>query len=375
MKKRFTYKLRPGKQAEALLLRHAGTCRWVWNRCVAAFNEGEVANQTSLMKRLTADRRHHDWLSSQPVVPQQQAIRDFLTARSAFLAGQRNRPKFKSKRRIQPSLNYTVRGFSLTKGNRLRLAGGITIPVVWSRELPSAPTSVRVYRDSCNWWWASFVVEVDETTKPRAVDGQIGIDWGVKAPATTTRPEQDLGYTPRVKDNAKNLAKYQRRMARHRKHKQWKHYNNAKKKAARLHRRVRNQRREQSRKWAQNVARHNKTIAVEDFKPRFVQTNKHLAKKASENAIGLVKQELLTAAEHFGCDVYLIDPKYTTMDCSNCGTRLKSAMQLSQRKYSCPACGLHLDRDRNAARNMLIRAGFNPAGNNGHKPTGQPAYS
>lgn len=189
-------------------------------------------------------------------------------------------------------MNYTKRGFSLTKDGRLRLAGGISIPVVWSRKLPTEPKSVRVFRDAAGWWWASFVIDIDEEARLRENDGAIGIDWGVKTPATTIDSQFNLGYTPRVKNNAKALARYQKRMDRHRKAQQWENYRKARKKAAKLHRKLKNQRKKHSRKWAQNVAKNHATIAVEDFKPKFAMTNKRLAKKASENAIGQVKREL-----------------------------------------------------------------------------------
>ena len=361
MKKRYTYKLRPGAEATALLQRHAGSCRWVWNMCVERFDKHEDTSQNSLMKNLTTLRHSEEWLGEQPVVPQQQAIRDFIAAKKAFFGKTRKRPKLKKKRSTLPSMNYTKRGFSLTEDGRLRLAGGIIIPVVWSRELPAEPKSVRVFQDPTGWWWASFVVDVEGEVRPREGDGAIGIDWGVKTPATTTDPQFNLGYTPRVKDNAKALAKYQKRMDRHRKAKRWEDYKRAKKKAARLHRKVKNQRKEQSRKWAQRVVRNHATIAAEDFKPKFLASNKRLAKRASENAIGLVKRELKEAAEAFGCDLILINPKYTTMDCSVCGARHKTRLELHVRTFQCEHCGSSLDRDFNAARNMLIRAGFNPA--------------
>lgn len=295
------------------------------------------------------------------MVPQQQTIRDFISAKQAFFDKVRKRPKFKKKRAALPSMNYTKRGFGITKEGRLRLAGGIVVAVVWSRSLPSEPKSVRVFQDPTGWWWASFVIDIDEEARPRENNDAIGIDWGVKTPATTTNADFNLGYTPRVKDNAKALAKYQKRMNRHCKAQRWEDYNRAKKRAAKLHRRVKNQRKEQSRKWAQRVAKNHSIIAVEDFKPKFLASNKTLAKKSSDNAIGMVKRELNEAAKTFGCDLVLVDPKYTTMDCSNCGARHKTALELHVRTYHCEHCGMTLDRDVNAARNMLIRAGFTPA--------------
>lgn len=329
--------------------------------CVERFNNREDTAQSTLMKLLTELRHSEPWLGEQPVVPQQQVIRDFTAAKTAFFDGARGRPKFKKKRSSRPSMNYTKRGFSITKDGRLRLAGGAVIPVVWSRPLPSEPSSVRVYQDATGWWWASFIVDVENSTQPRGNDSAIGIDWGVKTPATTTDPGFDLGYTPRVRNNERSLAKYQKRMAKHRTKKQWNSYNKAKKKAAKLQRRVKNQRKEQSRKWAQNVAKNHSIVAVEDFKPKFMAKSKRLAKKSHENAVGIAKRELQFAAEKYSCELILVDPKYTTMDCSICGARHKTKIELSVRTYQCECCGSSLDRDLNAARNMLIRAGFNPA--------------
>ena len=114
VKKRYTYKLRPGKTAQHSLIQQYATCRWVWNQCVEAFNKHENTNQTSLMKQVTAWRKEHIWLSDQPVVPQQQVVRDFVTAKKAFFDKIRKAPRFKSKRIRKLSLNYTTRGFSIT---------------------------------------------------------------------------------------------------------------------------------------------------------------------------------------------------------------------------------------------------------------------
>lgn len=152
MKKRYTYKLRPGAEAETLLRRHAGSCRWVWNMCVERFNNREDTSHAALMKHLTTLRHSEVWLEEQPVVPQQQTIRDFISAKQAFFDKVRKRPKFKKKRAALPSMNYTKRGFGITKEGRLRLAGGIVVSVVWSRSLPPEPKSVRVFQDPTGWW-------------------------------------------------------------------------------------------------------------------------------------------------------------------------------------------------------------------------------
>ena len=69
---------------------------------------------------------------------------------------------------------------------QLHLAGGVVVRSVWSRALPSAPSSVRVYQDSVGDWWARFVVKVHDESLP-ATGRAIGIAWGVRAIATTKR--------------------------------------------------------------------------------------------------------------------------------------------------------------------------------------------
>ncbi|WP_406444805.1 transposase [Streptomyces sp. NBC_01613] len=61
-------------------------------------------------------------------------------------------------------------------------------------------------------------------------------------------------------------------------------------------------------------------------------------------------------------DVRLVHPAHTTMDCAQCGARTKHALPLSERTYTCTACGAMSPRDKNSARVMLVRAGLDPAG-------------
>ncbi|MGH3374341.1 MAG: hypothetical protein ACRDP6_06350, partial [Actinoallomurus sp.] len=83
----------------------------------------------------------------------------------------------KSRKKTLPSMEYSRRGFSI-RDQRLRLPGGVSVPVVWSRALPSEPTSARVYRDALGDWYASFVVRRDVEPLPEAA-GAVGIDWGI----------------------------------------------------------------------------------------------------------------------------------------------------------------------------------------------------
>ncbi len=353
---RYTFRLRPGQHAERSLINEWHRARWVWNQAVATLKH---SNTWVSDKHLTRWRAERQWLREVSVVTQQQELRNFRTKR----AKGKGRKRFKPARRSQPSPNYTLRGFSLSDDGRLRLPKGVTIPVVWSRELPSTPSSVRVYRDPLGHWYASFVIAAPEVQPLPASGAAIGIDWGVQRLAITTDASYDLAHAQFARRAAQRLAKYQRRMARRRPppgKRTSRGYRHAKRQVAQQHRKVARQRLDNARKWAKRIVRDHHVIAIEAFRPAFLAQSR-MARKAADGAVATLKRVLIEAAERGGRHVMLVDPKYTTMDCSNCLARAKQRLGLSERTFHCPACGVSMDRDRNAARNVLARAGFHPA--------------
>ncbi len=355
---RYVYRLRPGVVSAAALIAEWGRCRWIWNECVAAGKQAKATDDRSLFltdKDLTAARGRIGWLREGSQNAQQQVLRQYRGKKAAGQGGRRIK-----KKHAAVSINYTRNGFAI-KDSRLVLAGGIRLPVVWSRELPSEPSSVRVYQDSLGHWYASFVVRVAEQPLP-AVGGAIGIDWGVKMIATTTDPVFDLPTPEYGKRNAAKLARYQRMMARRATPKNTPNsggYTNAKRLAAKAHKKVARQRQDTARKWAQQVVAVNQLIAVEDFKPTFLAKST-MARKAADNAIGATKTELMSIAQRAGRQVVLVPPAWTTQMCSDCGTRAKDRLTLRDRISACANCGNIADRDRNAARRILALAGQGP---------------
>lgn len=353
MKVRYTCRLRPVKRAEQYLLAEWGACRYVWNQMVEEskrrYEKGQTFGPNDASKHLThlrhtvKDENGVLWLSARSSVPQQQIVRDFSASRKKALLDRKNKkrtrsglPNYKSRRNTQPSLNYCGGGFKLVeKGGalRLRLTKGTAIPVVWSRELPAAPTSVRVYRKPNGKWFASFVVDVTPEYDMPHTGNAVGIDWGVRETATTATVDDqgevreskdlDMPFGAYERKHEKSLAETQRRMARrHRKGK-----------------------------------RSSDAIASEDFKPGFL-FHTTMARKAHDAAIGKLMGVLEWQAAKRGRIFVKVNPAYTTQDCSNCGARAKRRLNLQERVYKCERCGLMLDRDRNSAINMLIGAGL-----------------
>ncbi|GAA3739956.1 RNA-guided endonuclease TnpB family protein [Plantactinospora mayteni] len=360
---RYTYRLRPGATARAALLAEWGRCRWLWNEAVHQYKTGRKPTFGKLSKLLTEARARSSWLRDGSQVAQQQTLRTYaLALQHSFKVKGRGRPRPKRRKDTLPSLEYTVRGFSI-RDRRLRLPGGVAIPVVWSRELSSAPTSVRVYQDTIGHWYASFVVR-RETPPAPDVEGAIGVDWGVTTTATTTDATYDLPYLGHRKRCAAELARAQRRMARRRRAKNVtpsNGYLRAKRQAAKVAKKAARQNTHDARVWAKKIIDNHATIAVEDFQPTFL-TRSRMARKAADAAIGAAKRELIDRGMRAGRKVVLVPPAYTTMTCSQCGTRAKHRLGLGVRVFRCDTCGYTACRDRNAARTILATAERGRAG-------------
>jgi putative transposase len=359
---RYTYRLRPSAGAERALLEEWGRCRWLWNEAVHQQKAGNKPTLCKLSKLLTQARARHGWLRDGSQVAQQQALRTYARAlEHSYKVKGRRKPAARKRHVALPTLEYTTRGFSIRDG-RLALPKGVSIPVVWSRNLPSEPSSVRVCQDSLGHWYASFVVTRDIQPAPDAVAG-IGIDWGVRTTATTTDPAYDLPCGGHRKRCAAALAKAQRRMARRRRgrgHAQSKGYRAARRDAAKLQKKAARQNAHASRVWAKRVVGNHQTVAIEDFKPMFLAKSA-MARKAADAAIGAAKRELTERGVRAGRRVVLVPPAYTTMTCSECGER-QAHLGLAERTFRCADCGYAADRDRNAARVILATAERGRAG-------------
>ncbi|MEU6857988.1 transposase [Glycomyces sp. NPDC046736] len=372
--------------AETSLDAEWGRCRWVWNECVAtsrrAHLAGEECGPARLGRMLTGWRGAHEWLGAGASAPQQQTVRAFGQARAkalmdvksrAPMSRRRGMPRFKLRHRARPTLNYTRPAFRI-KDNRLLLVGGISLTVVWSRPLPGIPSSVRIYRDTLGHWYASFAVEA--VVQPLPSTGRsIGVDWGVREIATTSSDAYDLPHPEYGAKAVAALAHRQRAMARRRPEpggSASRSYLAVRSQVAKLHKKVARQRRDTARKWAKRLVREFDSLAVEDFRPKFLASSM-LARKAADAAITTTKAELIHMARKHCRDLRLVNPANTTADCSRCGARAKPAPTLSDRTYDCSHCGYTGARDKNSALVMLVRAGFDPAGAEGGRPDRPPA--
>ena len=273
----------------------------------------------------------------------------------------RGRAKFKAHRKTLPTPEYTLRGFTL-RTSGLRLPAGVSIPLVWSRELASIPSMSRLYHDGLGHGYASFVARRQVEPAPET-GGSIGIHRGVTTTATTTDPAYDLPHLARRRRCAAQLGKAQRRMSRRRAacgQAPSKGYLRARRQAGKLHEKAASQNRHGARIWAKDVVDNHHIIAVEDFTPLFGATST-MAGDSADGAINAPTAELIDRGTRAGATVVRVAPAYRAMMCSRCWQR-QARLRLARRTFRCARCGFTAARDRNAPAVTLATAERNRGG-------------
>lgn len=242
-------------------------------------------------------------------------------------------------------------------GGRLRLQHIGTIRVRWHRPLPDGGSlrEVRILREG-DRWFAFFVLEIT-TPAPAARDGSVGVDVGLKTFLTTSEGEQ-LGDSRTLESRLNELRVKQRALSRCKRGSNSRQI--VKKRVVDLHAKVRNTRRDMHHKVSRSLVSRYGVIAVERLNVQGLLKNHRLARRISDAGWYSFVIILASKAESAGGQVIQVDAKNTSQECSGCGAIVPK--KLSERTHRCD-CGLTLDRDHNAARNILARAapgGLNP---------------
>jgi putative transposase len=367
---RYRYRIDPTSAQREALARAFGCARVVYNDALTerhrAYQAGERLSDTEVQRRVITQAKRtpeRAWLTEVASVALVQACQDARRAyRNWFdsLTGKRKgrrigRPRFRTKHGRQ-SIRLTRNGFAFP-GTRLYVAKVGQVRVRWSRELPSAPSSVTVIREPDGRYYASFVVERNLTPLP-PVSRTAGIDLGLVAFATIAASDgtiETLANPRHLRAAQRRLIRAQRNLSR--KQKGSKNRTKARLRVAVAHRRVRDQRADHHHKLALRLIRENQTIAVEDLAVAGLARTR-LAKSVHDAGWTMFVRLLeAKAAQHDRQVVRIGRWTPTSQTCSMCGYR-DGPKPLSVRVWACPACGTVHDRDVNAARNILVAAGL-----------------
>jgi len=354
-KRAYRYRFYPTEEQARQLARTFGCCRFVYNwglatRKHASFHEGKNLYYSDLAAMLPALKEEYPWLAEVSSVPLQQALRHLERAFVNFFEGRADYPVFKKKRNGQ-SATYAANAFTWD-GTFLTLAKmDAPLDIRWHRPFPKdlKPSSVTVSRDSAGRYFVSMLVREEIKALPVSPK-MVGLDLGLTSFVVTSDGE-DIPNPKYYRRSEQKLATLQRRHAR--KQKGSKNREKARKKVARQHARIADQRRDYQQQQSHRITFENQVICVESLAVKHMVKNPHLAKSISDVGWGEFTRQLSYKANWYGRTLVKIDQWFpSTKTCHVCHYVLPE-LDLSVREWVCPNCGTLHQRDHNAAKNVL----------------------
>jgi len=288
------------------------------------------------------------------------AINRFFENCKKKVSGKKGFPKFKKRGH---SVEYKTTGWKLSEDRKyLTLTDGFKIgklKLIGSRDLNFYQIEqikrIRLVRRA-DGYYAQFCIDVDRREEIEPTQTTIGLDVGLNYFYTDSKGK--------VVENLRHLRKSERQLKKlHRKVSKRKKGSANRRKAikrlAKKHLQVSRQRKDFVVKTARCVVRSNDLIAYEDLQVRNMVKNHKLAKSISDASWSMFRQWVEYFGKVFGKVTVAVPPQYTSQNCSNCGKQVVKT--LSQRTHHCGHCGTVLDRDHNAALNILA-SGLNRVG-------------
>jgi len=372
--KTYKYRLYPTRKQTCSLEQTLEVCRILYNSCLVDRKNsyektGKGLSRIRQQEILKTDKERVDALS----YVHSQVLQDVLfrvdRAFQAFFrrvkAGEKlGYPRYKSEGRYD-SITYPQQpGFQLTEQG-LKLSKIGTVKIRLHRVIQGNIKTCTVRRDGGKWY-ACFSVEY-ETDKKSIPSKAIGIDVGIKSFAVLSTGE--VIENPKYLHKSENKLKKKQRVLSRRK-KGSSNRKKARKVVAKLHCKIRNQRSDFHHKVSRKLVNTFGFIAAEDLNILGMVKNHHLAKSISDAGWGQFLRYLEYKAEEAGIQFEKVAPHRTSINCSFCGERVPKT--LADRIHVCLFCGTVLDRDHNAAINILDRAGTARINAWGDKLCGRP---
>ena len=378
--KGYKFRLYPNKLEEQYLLQVFGTVRYIYNYCLDKHNKAYEAFKAdpALLAPVPYAGNYYKWYTeardqqaeAAKLYPSQEA---WLSIAPAMAIGQKLRhleaafkstfgrlkkgqtpgfPNFKS-RDSKQSMSLPRAAFRVQDG-RLWLAKlSSTIKVEWSRELPSEPSSVTISRTPSGEYYASFVCKYTPVRLPRSTN-EIGIDVGVRTFATLSTGEK-IDSPRHYQILQRRLARLQKRLAKQTKGSN--SYKRTKAILARTHARIANQRHDFHHKLSTKLINKNQVICIEDLNVKGMVSNHNLAKSIITSGFSNFFRLLEYKAKEQHRQIVKA-PRFfpSTNLCSCCHKQPSEKIKLSVKAWTCQYCGASLDRDVNAAQNLLYVA-------------------
>lgn len=386
--------LDPTPTQERLMLSHAGAARFAFNAGLAhvkaALEAGEkpewsyfsLINWWNANKdTLAVDADGVPWWRENSKEAANSGLRWLADGLSNWAKSRKGKrkgrrvgfPKFKAKDRETPRFAYAISGLrtgALIEGDPKalwlpRIGRVHCFENVAARVDGAKVLSIAISRRAGRWYAALTVERDDQAVKKIPKGGAVGVDLGIKALATLSdgtvipNPHTLVTDEQRLKRAQKALSRKAKGSKRRAK---------ARERVARIHNRIANRRSDALNKLTTMLAQTYSDISIEDLNVAGMVKNHHLAKAVSDASFFELRRMLEYKTAKTGAKLHVIDRWYpSSKTCSNCGS-VKAKLSLNERTYKCEHCGLVIDRDLNAAINIMV-AGSAPETVNAHGGT------
>jgi putative transposase len=398
MLKTFQYRLYPTKRQEQRLTEQLEELRWLWNTLLAERRDAWEQRQEAISYYDQQNALPALKEAVRPVLAQlhslvvQDVVRRLHKAMEAFFRRVKEGespgyPRFRGKGRYD-SLTYSqwANGVKLSaSGKRLLLSKIGDVKLIYHRPLEGTPKTATIRCTATGKWFVTIACAWEPTPLPPT--GQaVGIDVGLKTFATLS-DGQEIANPRFFRHEEQALAKAQRRhqvaldahqatraevtkrvqhaqpdldepgvwQAVHQdaeEHTAWKARRKRRKVVARTHERARWKRDDFAHQHSRRIVHQFDIIAIEDLAVKNPVQNGHFAKSIYDAAWSHFRELIACKAVWADRKYVAVNPAHTSQDCSGCGYR-KTDLTLADRTYQCLSCGLVIDRDLNAAHNIL----------------------
>lgn len=356
MLKAFKYELNPNIEQRAMLSKHFGCTRFVFNwglneKSKAYKETGKNISCFDLIKRVTQMKQEEgtEWLKEVHSQPLQMALRNLDNAFTNFFNKRASFPRFKSKRRHQ-SFQYP-QGVKV-KENLVFLPKIGWVHFFKSRELFGKTKTVTVSVTPTGRYFVSILCDTGLTKpekKERRKETAVGIDLGIKDFAVTSDKQVFENQRHLVK-SLKKLRLEQRSLARKKKGSNRREKQRIK--VAKLHEKVVNQRKDFLHKVSTGLVRKYDTITIEDLNVSGMIKNRKLAKHIQDVGWRSFCSMLEYKCEWYGKNLVAIGRFEPSSKMCNCCGHINKDLKLSDRLWDCPNCQTTIERDFNAALNI-----------------------
>lgn len=352
--KTYKYRLLPNKEQEEILARYFGTVRFVYNHFLAERKNqydktGKSDNYYAQAKTLTNLKKQEEyaWIKEINSQTLQQSLRHLETAYTNFFRGNARFPRFKSKKN---GGSFNVPQFCSVADGRIfipKFKNGIKI--VEHRPFTGKVKNMTISITPSGKYFVSILSEV-EYEPLQKTNAKVGIDLGIKNLVVTS---DGIRYSSNkfIKHYSKELSKAQKHLSK--KQKGSNSWNRQRIKVARIQEKIHNCRMDKLHKISTDLIRKYDVICCEDLNVKGMQRNHRLAQSIADSSWGTFLTFLSYKAEMNDKQVVKIGRYYpSSKTCHHCGY-VKEDLNLKDREWICPVCGNVIDRDFNAAINIL----------------------